>query len=113
MVPALPDDCQDRTITSIGPDALTMEPLTAHAGTCTNLARSLLAEGRPDQAIAVYRQAVDLWPDSAEIWNALGAALCDRGLADQAVVAFGRAVALRPDSAATHNNLGLACKIAG
>jgi Tfp pilus assembly protein PilF len=64
--------------------------------------------GRPTAAIAEYRDALSLRPDSAEAHNNLGAALYDVGQRDAAMQEYRQALRLNPASAEAHNNLGVA-----
>jgi len=62
--------------------------------------------GRMDAAIAQFRSAVFLKPDSAEANHALGAALAEQDKFSEAAEFFSRAIALKPDYADAHFNLG-------
>jgi Flp pilus assembly protein TadD len=65
-----------------------------------------LDQGRADQAVAHFEQAVALVPDSARARFNLGTALAFAGETDKAVTSYRAALALRPDYALAHNNLG-------
>ena len=69
--------------------------------------------GKPDEAVACYRRALELKPDYAEAHNNLGVALKDQGKLDEAVACYRRALELKPDYAEAHNNLGTALKDQG
>ena len=69
--------------------------------------------GKPDEAVACYRRALELKPDFAEAHNNLGNALQDQGKLDEAVACYRRALELKPDFAEAHNNLGNALKDQG
>ena len=66
-----------------------------------------------DEAIACYRQALQVRPDYADAGNNLGNALTERGLYEEAAESFQRALQARPDFADAHNNLGNALKKLG
>ena len=56
----------------------------------------LASAGRVDEAIAVFREAVELQPDQAEAWYFLGMGLYTARRDAQALPAFQRAHALAP-----------------
>ena len=70
-------------------------------------------QGKPDEAVACYRRALELKPDYAEAHNNLGNALKEQGKLDEAVACCRRALELKPDYAEAHNNLGVALKEQG
>lgn len=61
--------------------------------------------GRVDDAIAVYRRAIELDPKLAPAWNGLSKALERKGDLDGALDAGKRLVELEPDDALSHTNL--------
>jgi len=63
---------------------------------------------RYEEAIALYRRAIDLVPSHAEAWTNLGLTLLELGDAAGAREALERAVALRPTSASAWQALGRA-----
>jgi Tfp pilus assembly protein PilF len=69
--------------------------------------------GRWDQAIAGYRQVIELAPGSAELHNNLGMALRQRGRLDEAISEYEAAIRIKPDLAEAFNNLGIAFKDKG
>jgi tetratricopeptide (TPR) repeat protein len=73
-----------------------------------NLGLALAAQGKLDQAMAHYAEALRLEPDFAMAHNNLGIALAAQGKLDQAMAHFAKALRLQPDYAEAHNNLGLA-----
>ena len=87
------------------------EPVDGQAH--NNLGIALQAQGRLDQAVAAYRQAVALDPDLAEAHNNLGTALREQGRPDEAAACYRRAIELRPDYPEAHNNLGNALRALG
>jgi Flp pilus assembly protein TadD len=60
----------------------------------------LAREGKPAQAVALFRETTELLPAEATFWRNLGQALIEDGKAAQAVPPLERAVALRPNGAA-------------
>ena len=63
------------------------------------------AEGRTDEAEALYRQLLAQAPDHAECWSNLALILVARGEHPEAIAACHRALALRPDYPEAHFNL--------
>ena len=68
----------------------------------------LLAQNRLDEAVAEFRQASYLQPDSAETHRALTVALFDQGDLDGAIAEYRQAIRLGPEDAGAHVDLGLA-----
>jgi tetratricopeptide (TPR) repeat protein len=73
-----------------------------------NLANVLWQEGRLDEAIRHYQNAVQLRPDDADARNSLGSALRQKGRTDEAIAQFQLALQLRPDNESVHFNLAKA-----
>jgi Tfp pilus assembly protein PilF len=59
-----------------------------------------------EEAEILYRHALTLKPDMAEVHLNLGNVLLARGELDGSVACFERALALRPTCAEAHNSLG-------
>ncbi|MGD0826757.1 MAG: tetratricopeptide repeat protein [Desulfobaccales bacterium] len=78
-----------------------------------NLGVALAAQGKLDQAMAHYAEALRLEPDDAQAHNNLGLALAAQARLDQAVAHYAEALRLNPDLAEAHNNLGLALAAQG
>jgi protein O-GlcNAc transferase len=74
---------------------------------------ALYEQGRMDEAIAAYRDAVRLKPDYSEAFNNLGAALQAHGMMDEALAAYRKAVELQPDYAMAWSNLGSCLQLRG
>lgn len=69
------------------------------------LAGRYLREGRPAEAAAYYRSALEWHPHRAELSNKLGTALSQLGRHEEAEVAFRRALDADPDLPEAHYNL--------
>lgn len=72
-----------------------------------NLGTSLAAVGQQEQAIAHFRSALELKPDSAESHFNWGRALEELQAPRDAMLHYEEAVRLKPQFAAAHNNLGI------
>ncbi|MCM2310614.1 MAG: tetratricopeptide repeat protein, partial [Steroidobacteraceae bacterium] len=77
-----------------------------------NYANFLARLRRYEEAIALYRRAVDLVPSHADAWTNLGLTLLELGDSVGARDALERAVAVRPASAAAWQGLGRARRAA-
>jgi len=64
--------------------------------------------GRLNEAIALYKRAIETRPDYAEAHNNLGNVLGEAKRHEEAAASLARAAELRPELAAIHSNLGLA-----
>jgi lysophospholipase L1-like esterase len=73
-----------------------------------NLGNTLLSQGRFDEAIAQYEEALRMKPDLAEAYSNRGVALKSMGRLDEAVQSYIRALQLDPALPDVHNNLGVA-----
>jgi tetratricopeptide (TPR) repeat protein len=71
-----------------------------------NLGIALNDRGDVDEAIAHYRQAVELRPSYAEAHYNLARLLVQKGQVDEAVAHYQKALEINPADAAAHNNLG-------
>ena len=80
----------------------------AQAVSLNNRGLQLFKEGKVDEAIAQYRQALVLRPDFPEALSNLGLALDAKGNDDEALADFDKALALKPGDAVTESNRGLA-----
>jgi Flp pilus assembly protein TadD len=81
------------------------EPTTA--GDLANLAATVAAQGRAEEALGLYERALALDPEHAGAHNNLGLALVELGRLEEAEERFRRAVELDPASADAWHNLGL------
>ncbi len=73
-----------------------------------NLGHALAAEGRLDEAVRHYSEAVRIHPGYAEAHNNLGLALATQGKIDDAIPHYAEAIRLLPDYFEAHSNLGAA-----
>jgi Flp pilus assembly protein TadD len=73
-----------------------------------NLGLAYDNQGRANEAIGEYKEALRLKPDYAKAHNNLGLAYYDMGRMDEAMVEYKKAISLRPGYANAHNNLGIA-----
>jgi tetratricopeptide (TPR) repeat protein len=77
------------------------------------LGRALESQGRIEEAMMHYHQALQINPDAVEAHNRLGIALESRGRLDEAVAQYRDALQLRPDSSEVQINLGIALRREG
>jgi Flp pilus assembly protein TadD len=70
-------------------------------------------EGKLDEAIRRFQEALRLKPDDAEAHKSLGLALGRRGQIEEAMGQYQEALRLKPDDAEAHNNLGNALALKG
>ena len=78
-----------------------------------NLGSLLKSQGRLDEAVASYRNALAINPNYAEAHNNLGIALKAQGKLDEAIASYQRAIAINQDYAEAHSNLGIALNADG
>jgi tetratricopeptide (TPR) repeat protein len=71
-----------------------------------NLGNALFLQGKVDQALGHYAEALRLQPNYPEAYNNRGAALSSTGQVDQAIDCYTQALRLRPDYVDAHYNLG-------
>jgi Flp pilus assembly protein TadD len=79
----------------------------------TNLGVALFHQGKIEEAIAHYAEALRIKSDRVETHNCLGVALAYQGRYQEAITHFKEALRIKPDDAAAHNNLGLALERQG
>lgn len=77
------------------------------------LGTALKSEGKLDEAIDAYTQAITLRPDYADALNNLGIALKEKGDIPGAEKAYRTAIEANPDLVDSYNNLGVILKIQG
>jgi tetratricopeptide (TPR) repeat protein/SAM-dependent methyltransferase len=73
-----------------------------------NRGNALMRQGKFDEAIAAFRQAIGIKPDFAEAHFNRGNALMRQGKLDEAVAAFRQVIGIKPDFAEPYCNLGVA-----
>lgn len=71
------------------------------------LANVLRDEGKLDEAIEHYRQALRIWPAYERAHNNLGNVLADQGKLDEAIEHYETAIKIAPQFAEAHNNLAV------
>jgi Flp pilus assembly protein TadD len=71
-----------------------------------NLGVALAEQGRLEEAIGHYNEALRIKPGEAEVHNNLGNALVARGNFEEAIGHYYEALRIQPNYARTHNNLG-------
>jgi tetratricopeptide (TPR) repeat protein len=88
---------------------VTKENYVAH----TVLGFALASEGKIDEGMSHYREAIRIQPAFAESHSDLGIALAQTGRIDEAISEFQDAVRLAQDAAITHYDLGFALAARG
>jgi len=66
-----------------------------------------LNKGMLDEAIAEFKKAVEINPNSADAHTALGAAYANKGMPDKATAEYRKAIEINPNSAEAHYGLAL------
>jgi len=69
---------------------------------------SCALQGKKDDAIAAYKEALQNKEDFSEVYNNLGAAYVDKGMIDDAIVTYKKALTISPNFGEVYNNLGVA-----
>jgi tetratricopeptide (TPR) repeat protein len=77
-----------------------------HPDIYLQLGDTLVSQNRPDEAISVYKTAMQLFPDNPEIYLYLGQALAAKNDRVGAMAAYRRAIALDPNHYWSHHHLG-------
>jgi len=70
-----------------------------------NLGFTLKAQGKLDEAVVSFRQAIALKPDFAEAHNNLASTLMNQSKMDEAIASFRRALTVKPDFTLARSNL--------
>jgi tetratricopeptide (TPR) repeat protein len=71
-----------------------------------NEGNQLLEEGKLEEAIAIFRRAIEVSPDISWCHQNLGEALAKLGQLEEAIAAFRRAIKLNPDFSWSYHHLG-------
>jgi tetratricopeptide (TPR) repeat protein len=85
----------------------------ADATVWNNLGGSLMATGKPEEAIKAFQNALKLDPSMGDAHQNLGLALVRSGRQQESLIHFGDAVRLEPKSASMHNNYAIMLGRAG
>lgn len=72
-----------------------------------SLGLALKSEGRTDEAVIHYREALKIRPDYVEAHNDLGIVLAERGDTEESLRHFSEAIRLKPDYADAFNNFAV------
>lgn len=101
-----------------GKDALaalkkTAELLPCNALVQINLADAFSSLGQHDEAVPIYRYALEIKPNFAEAHHGLGLALKKLGQIDNAVMCYRRALEIKPDFTEAKGNLGISLRLLG
>ena len=88
-------------------------PMSASSEAHNEQGIKFIEQGRLDDALASFRQAVRLRPDNAEAQNNLGATLKRQERLDEAVACYREALRLKPDFAEVYSNLGNVLRLLG
>jgi len=91
---------------SYGERVLALQP--NNVGGLWVVADAIATDGRPDEAIDLYRRAIAIDPGVADLYINLGDALNKVGVPHEAVTELEHALRLRPGDAQAHLNLGAA-----
>ena len=78
-----------------------------------NLGNKYLSERKLELAISEYRKAIEIAPDSHEVYNNLGLACLFNKQYQQAIFSLNRALELNPNYSDAHNNLGMVYNVIG
>jgi tetratricopeptide (TPR) repeat protein len=74
----------------------------------TNMGASLAEQGKFEEAIPHYQEALRIKPDDVDARYNLANALARQGKTEEAVSHYAGVLQAQPDSAAVHNNMGIA-----
>ena len=76
----------------------------------TVLGSTLISQGKAEQALTIYDQAIQLQPDFVEAYYNRGIVLKGLGQMEEAIKNYDKAIQLKPDFAEAYNNRGNALK---
>ncbi|HXG11259.1 MAG TPA: tetratricopeptide repeat protein [Gemmataceae bacterium] len=86
--------------------APTTVPSAGPAGVYLDEGVALAQQGKPDEAVARFQEALRLRPDYAEAHYNIGIVRAEQGRTDEAIASYREALRLNPDYAPAHINLG-------
>ena len=78
-----------------------------------NLGNALKSQGKIEEAIVHFNQALQINPAYAKAYNNLGTALAAQGKTEEAIKHFGIALSIDPGNAEAHSNIGVALAAQG
>jgi tetratricopeptide (TPR) repeat protein len=93
--------------------AKAMELLGEDAETMDLMGQNAAVRDQPEEAIALYRRAVEIDPDHVDAHLHLGTELVNQGSIPEGLPHLHRALALDPESASAHTQLGVALATQG
>ncbi len=76
-----------------------------------NLGLALQRQGRSEEAVAHYEEAIRISPTYPDAYNNLGQIMSQRGMPEHAIELYNKTIELAPLNAEAHNNLGSALSI--
>jgi len=85
-------------------------PCSHRIGSTVPGATALYLQGKLDEAIKAYDEAIRINPLDAEAWDGRGNALGDQGKYDEAIKAYDEAIRLEPNNAVVWSNKGATLK---
>ncbi|MFA6500127.1 MAG: tetratricopeptide repeat protein [Desulfurivibrionaceae bacterium] len=85
---------------------MTLSLVSSSAEAYLDHGNMLKENGKPQEAVASYQQALALKPDYAKAYINLGVVYQEEGLLEEAAVNYRRALAIKSDYVAAHFNLG-------
>lgn len=83
-------------------------PQTETKGDPVSSGLQFVREGKLDDAIALFKEAIDRSPDDVSLYILLGSAYLKKDLYDAAISLFKQAIEINPLSSLTHYHLGVA-----
>jgi tetratricopeptide (TPR) repeat protein len=96
----------NRALGQTGPPPRLQAGADREAGAFTRKGVQYFREGRLQDAMAAFQQAISIKPDHAEAHRNLGGIFCHQGRDAEAVASYRRALELNPRSGICHSNLG-------
>ena len=86
---------------------MTLALVSNSAEAYSNYGNMLKENGKLDDAVDSYQQALAIKPDYAEVYGDLGNVFKEQGKLDKAIASYQQALALKPDYAKAYVNLGV------